>query len=205
MKIVLLVEFILIFILLPITFLIGLLPKYMIIPSLWMVCIYAYFILKVYNQRIFFDIAELKEFTYILKRFFVVGSIIIIFTFLFYPEKLFELIINKPNAYLAIIIFYPLFSVIPQELVFRKFFFYRYKIDISILTYISLNAFIFGFVHCAFSNLIAIVFTAFGGLLFASTYQKTNSLTLVTLEHTMYGILIFTIGLGDFFHHNNNI
>jgi len=203
MKIKLLTEFILIFIILPILLLSHTLPKYMIIPSLWIVAIYAYFLLSSHKQAMFSNRFELKELHYILKRFVLVAIIIFIFTLLLYPERLFDLVLHDPYIYLAVIIFYPLFSVIPQELVFRQFFFYRYSLDFSTFTIIWTNAIIFGFAHVAFGNILAVIFTILGGLMFASTYKKTNCLILVIIEHSLYGVLIFTVGLGEFFYHNN--
>lgn len=205
MKKKLLIEFITIFIILPILFLTHTLPKYMIIPSLWIVSVYAYYILHSYKQTMFSSAFDLKELFHILNRFIVIGVMIFLFTYFLYPQKLFELIINEPYIYLAIIIFYPLFSVIPQELVFRQFFFYRYSLNFSTFIIILANALVFGFVHVAFGNIIAVIFTILGGLMFANTYKKSNCLMLVIIEHSLYGVLVFTIGLGEFFYHNNGL
>jgi hypothetical protein len=42
--------------------------------------------------------------------------------------------------------------------------------------------------------------TTAGGLLFARDYARHRSLSLTCLEHSLYGCLIFTIGLGRFFY-----
>ena len=34
------------------------------------------------------------------------------------------------------------------------------------------------------------------GIIFANTYRRTNSLAMVTLEHSLYGNAIFAMGLG---------
>ncbi len=204
MKTIIAIEFFLIFILLPITFLVDVIPKIMIMPSLWIVFIYAYYVLRSQKENIVFGGIDLKELIFILKRFLVIGSLIVVFTFLFYPEKLFNVLSDHSKIYILVVMLYPVLSVIPQEIIFRRFFFYRYNIGVSASTYIITNASVFGFVHCAFGNALAVTFTAIGGLLFASTYQKTSSLTLVFIEHSMYGVLVFTIGLGEFFYHQNN-
>jgi membrane protease YdiL (CAAX protease family) len=198
------IEFFSIFILLPITFVVGILPKVMIIPALWVVLIYTYYILRSNKQKIVFDKPQFKEVIYVLKRYLIVGSLIVMFTLLFYQEKLFIVVNDHVKIYFLVVILYPLLSVIPQEIIFRRFFFYRYKIDVSKNTYMLINAATFGFVHCAFGNVLAVAFTVIGGFIFASTYNKTKSLSLVTLEHSLYGLLVFTIGLGEFFYHNNN-
>jgi hypothetical protein len=38
-----------------------------------------------------------------------------------------------------------------------------------------------------------------GGLLFVSTYLRTRSLLAVVWEHALYGIALFTVGLGRYF------
>jgi hypothetical protein len=45
--------------------------------------------------------------------------------------------------------------------------------------------------------------TLIGGWFFAETYARTRSMRLVWLEHALYGCLVFTIGLGDYFYHGN--
>jgi membrane protease YdiL (CAAX protease family) len=62
------------------------------------------------------------------------------------------------------------------------------------------SAVAFAFVHIIFRNPIAVSFTLVGGLLFAWRYQQTDSLFTSSLEHALYGCLMFTIGLGDYFY-----
>jgi uncharacterized protein len=95
-----------------------------------------------------------------------------------------------------VIVLYPLLSVIPQELIFRKFFFFRYGMFFTPYVLIVLNALVFSFVHLVFKNYIALVLTFVGGILFITTYIKTKSFSLVCIEHALYGDLLFTIGLG---------
>jgi hypothetical protein len=44
------------------------------------------------------------------------------------------------------------------------------------------------------------VLSFLGGLLFAKTYRDTGSLRAVFVEHYIYGAVIFTVGLGEFFY-----
>lgn len=117
------------------------------------------------------------------------------------PERLFVLVRERPQLWAAILVFYPLFSVYPQELLFRGFFFKRYGPALgSERVAMAVNALAFGWAHVFFpSPVIAVVMTIVGGWLFASTYRKTGSLRLASLEHALYGNLIFTVGLGEFF------
>lgn len=67
-----------------------------------------------------------------------------------------------------------------------------------------INAALFGYVHIVFGNLLAVVFTVIGGLLFAYTYLKSRSVFLVSVEHAVYGNALYTFGLGRFFYHNGS-
>ena len=62
-----------------------------------------------------------------------------------------------------------------------------------------MSALIFCFAHVFFINWVAPLLSLFGGLMFATTYSKTNSLLLVSIEHALYGNTLFFIGLGWFF------
>ena len=45
-----------------------------------------------------------------------------------------------------------------------------------------------------------VVLTAIGGWFFATTYARTRSLWLASFEHALYGQLVFTVGLGQYFY-----
>jgi membrane protease YdiL (CAAX protease family) len=97
--------------------------------------------------------------------------------------------------------FYPIWSAYPQELIYRSWYFHRYR---SLFkrewVFIFLNALLFSFSHIIFRNWLAIVMTFFGGLMFAYTYRKSNSLMTVFIEHLLYGNYIFTVGIGQYFY-----
>jgi membrane protease YdiL (CAAX protease family) len=85
---------------------------------------------------------------------------------------------------------------------FRLFFFGRYR---SLFlgnphAAILLNAVLFAFVHIIFQNVISVVISLLGGLLFAWRFEKTRSFWAVWLEHSLYGNLLFTLGLGRYFY-----
>ncbi|MCA0152829.1 CPBP family intramembrane glutamic endopeptidase [Winogradskyella vincentii] len=112
-------------------------------------------------------------------------------------DHLFIVLLNKPILWIAILFIYSLFSVYPQELIFRTFFFQRYEALIKNKTlFIYLNAVLFSLAHLFFKNSLVILLTFIGGLLFAHTYYKTKSTLLVSLEHAIYGCWLFTIGMG---------
>jgi len=108
---------------------------------------------------------------------------------------------NKPLLWAAIMILYPLLSVYPQELVYRAFFFHRYKpLFANARTMTAASALAFAFVHIVYDNALAVGLSLAGGYLFALTYRKTGALLPVCLEHALYGAVIFTVGLGRFFY-----
>lgn len=120
------------------------------------------------------------------------------------PELLFSLIKLSPLLWLVVMIFYPLLSVYPQELIYRTFFFRRYEALVkNPRLLVALNALVFGYMHIIFHNWIAVALTTIGGVLFARVYMRSRSTLLVSLIHALYGSSIFTLGLGQFFYHGS--
>lgn len=121
---------------------------------------------------------------------------------IFAPQLLFSLIKRSVGLWALIMVFYPLVSVYPQELLYRAFFFHRYRpvFGTGWPMFIA-SACAFGFAHVIFGNWIAIALCAIGGLFFALTYQNSGSLLLTCIDHALFGNFLFTIGLGQFFYH----
>ena len=118
------------------------------------------------------------------------------------PPMLFDLPRQQTVLWLAVIVGYPVFSVYPQELVFRAFLLRRYApLFRTPRRLAAASAAAFGFAHILFGNVLAVALTLVGGWLFARRYQRTRSLLTVCVEHAGYGLLIFTIGLGRYFYH----
>ncbi len=118
------------------------------------------------------------------------------------PGRLFDLPRQHTALWATIVVLYPLVSVYPQELLFRAFLLHRYAAVFGTgWPAATASAAAFGFAHLLFGNLLAVVATLAGGWLFARRYQRTRSLLAASVEHALYGITIFTIGLGDFFYH----
>ena len=102
---------------------------------------------------------------------------------------------------LIIMIIYPIISALPQEICFRAFFFHRYSILFqNKILLIVINGLIFGLLHSIYLNLQIIIITFFAGVLFSLNYYYNKSLFLVTIEHSLLGNFIFSIGLGYYFH-----
>jgi hypothetical protein len=118
-----------------------------------------------------------------------------------HPSWFLEFPTNRPETYKRIMLLYPLFSVAAQELLYRTFYFHRFGPLFGNQRWLAviLNGALFGFAHIVMDSTFAILATTAGGLLLAARYAMTRSYWAVFLEHTIWGWLIFTIGLGRFF------
>ncbi len=122
----------------------------------------------------------------------------ILFVWYTHKEDLFVVLLTKPKLWLFILFFYSVFSVYPQELIYRTFYFQRYQsLFKSNALFIFVNAIVFSLGHLFFGSTLVMVLTFLGGLLFAITYNKTQSTLLVTIEHAIYGCWLFTVGMGS--------
>ncbi|WP_299224166.1 CPBP family intramembrane glutamic endopeptidase [uncultured Psychroserpens sp.] len=133
-----------------------------------------------------------------LMQLIVIAIITIIYMWLVDQSNLFVVILNKPLLWLTILFIYSFFSVYPQELIYRTFFFQRYgSLFNNQWLFIIINATLFSLAHIFFRNGLVMVFTFIGGILFALTYKKTKSTLLVSIEHAIYGCWLFTVGMGE--------
>ena len=108
---------------------------------------------------------------------------------------------ENPLTFLLVIFLYPFLSVIPQEIIFRKYFFFKFNALMPRNYLIFINGLVFSLAHVFFNNYIAIIFTFFGGIYLSWSYLRSESLTLVIYEHTLFGTFIFASGLGRYFYH----
>lgn len=137
-------------------------------------------------------------------KFVIIFSVIFFFLGFFYVllvDKNLLFIFPKTNfkLWLIVIFIYPFLSVIPQELVYRVFFFQRYFPNINRFYFpMFLNLVVFAYGHLVFSNVHAIIITAIVSPIFTYAYLKKSFLTCVIL-HTLGGQIIFTLGLGKYF------
>lgn len=118
-----------------------------------------------------------------------------------YPHLFLSFPVERFRLWVIVMVFYPLLSVIAQELVYRTFFFHRYGALFGDRRWLAIvvNGVFFGYGHLIFGNAVAIVGTTVLGVLLAWRYSETRSFWAVWFEHTLYGWLVFTIGLGRFF------
>jgi hypothetical protein len=118
-----------------------------------------------------------------------------------HPGLFLEFPRRAPETWSRIMLLYPVASVAVQELVYRTFYFHRYSglFGNRRMAAIVLNGALFGFGHIVIGTWFAIIGTGFIGMLFAVRYAATRSYWAVVLEHTLWGWLVFTIGLGHYF------
>lgn len=103
-----------------------------------------------------------------------------------------------------VLVLYPILSVYPQGIVYRMFLMERYRpLFPEAWLMILVSAVAFGFMHIVFRNPFAVVITFAGGLLFAWRYERTGSLLVSSVDHAIYGCLMFTVGLGQYFLYTN--
>ena len=137
-------------------------------------------------------------------KFIIIFSIIFLSLGFFYVilvDKDLLFIFPKSNfeLWLLVILIYPFLSVIPQEIVYRVFFFQRYfpnKRSFYFLT--LLNMIVFSYGHIVFNNVHAILITAIVSPIFTYAYLKKSFFTCIVL-HALGGQIIFTLGLGKYF------
>ncbi len=207
-KPVLWLEFTLLCVVVPLLF-VSAIPSRVLFGVLWLLAMYGTWILyrnhgarirQIWNGAAF----TRKNVTPILLRFALAVTIMGFAVAHFLPDRLFAFPSERPQLWAMVMVLYPLLSVIPQELVFRPFFFARYKpLFPRPWLMLAASAIAFGFAHVLFQNWISVLMCMAGGLMFAITYQRTRSLALVWFEHALYGCFIFTIGLGVYFYHGS--
>lgn len=144
---------------------------------------------------------SLRQFFYILLTFAVGGGIVATYVAQYHPELFLEFPRNRPETYTRIMLLYPLMSVLVQELVYRTFFFHRYGVLFGNWWWaaILLNGVLFGLGHIVIGTPLAVYGTMATGALFAWRYAMTRSFWAVFIEHTLWGALVFTVGLGRYF------
>lgn len=203
--ILLLVEILIIFIVLPVLAYQNLLPFPK--PAL-LVLVAFYAIVVAYrsskNRRLRYWTGDFKirRFTLylILIRFLIASILVLSYVRLFEPAHYLKMPLEQTSLWLTILLLYPFSSALPQEWIYRNFFFKRYApLFPAVYRRIIASIFLFTFLHIVYDAWFTLLLSAIGGAIFTHTYLKTQSLWWTTIEHTLYGILIFTSGLGHYF------
>ncbi len=121
------------------------------------------------------------------------------------PERFLSFPRLATAQWMAVMTLYPILSALPQEVIFRSFFFRRYQsLFPTNVAMLVANSLAFGVTHLIFHNWIAPTLSVVAGVMLARAYQQHRSLGLVWAEHALYGCIVFTIGLGWFFYHGSN-
>ena len=144
------------------------------------------------NDIIEIILPEKKYFLYfIFFDIFLIISMIILFGDDFFLK---DLDLTKYYFTSVLLLFYLSFSVIPQEIIFRFLFFYKYKDYFNKFEILLLNSLVFSFCHLIYFDVYILLFSFFGNLLFTFNYMKNNSLLLVTIEHFLIGQTLIIFG-----------
>jgi membrane protease YdiL (CAAX protease family) len=107
---------------------------------------------------------------------------------------------RQPLLWLGVLALYPWLSALPQEVMFRALHFHRYgSLFPTPAARASASALVFGWAHVLVHNGPAMLLAALAGALLSLTWLRSRSLWLVGLEHTLYGALVFTAGVGGMF------
>jgi len=176
---------------------------------LWAATLYAFWVMVKTRTRPWREIwgwgqVRWEHLKPILIRWAVASVFMLGFLFWYNPDQLFSLARRQPEFLPVLFLLYPLISALPQEFLFCSFFFHRYKPFFGDgVRMVMASAVVFAFAHILYINPVAPVLSLAGGLIFAHTYRKTQSLALVTIEHGLYGNVLFLIGLGIYFYSGN--
>tara|TARA_R110001632_G_scaffold194439_5_gene315770 strand:- start:1912 stop:2550 length:639 start_codon:yes stop_codon:yes gene_type:complete len=194
------IELILLFILVPLSLL---LPYSFKIKGITVLVAFVYLLYILFTKTgIKFNLKKGINWSSFIKttavKFIVVALLTAAYVYLVDPVKLFCVPRTDVKMFIIILALYTLLSVWPQELIYRTFFFARYgQFFRNKHLLIFVNAIIFSLAHLFFQNTLVTVLTFIGGLLFAYTFSKTKSTTLVSIEHALYGNWLFTVGMGE--------
>ena len=206
-KIIKIFEIIIFFITIPLL-LIPINSNITMFTTLSIVALCCFFYLK-YKKINLFKKSDLKFDRYFKEIFYktiIVTILILIFSYFFDKEKFLNLPLSHFFLWLFILVLYPILSAFPQEIIYRKFFFERYdKLFKNKKILIIINAFLFSFAHIIYLNPIVIIFTFIGGLLMAISYSQHKSLFKVSVEHGIYGNIVFSSGLCNYFYHTQGL
>lgn len=152
-------------------------------------------------RRVFVNWCPRGELGRILLLFAVLGTGLSAFAYFWQPEAFLSFPQRLPTTWLLVMVLYPLISVTTQEVIYRVFFQHRYGAIFAgnRTLLIVVNAALFAFSHIIFQSWVSVGISFVGGLIFAYRYFTSRSFWGVFIEHSLYGNLIFTSGLGPYF------
>lgn len=136
-----------------------------------------------------------------LLRFLLLAGVGTLGLNLLWPELMWQYPDRPLWLRLCITIAYPALSVLPQEFLFRRFFFTRYQSLFSSRGQLILtNALLFSWAHITYGHGLTLLLTFVASFLFAHTYLKSKRLLPVVVEHSLYGLWALNVGFAPFFY-----
>jgi membrane protease YdiL (CAAX protease family) len=122
------------------------------------------------------------------------------YVWIFERENLFNLPRANIWIFLAMCIFYPVFSAYGQEIIYRTFLNRRYSaIFPKGWHFVLASAISFSFLHIVYYDPVSMILTFIGGLYFSQMYLETRSVLYTSVLHGIFGMIIFGVGLGQYF------
>ncbi|MGC8769286.1 CPBP family intramembrane glutamic endopeptidase [Calditerrivibrio sp.] len=141
------------------------------------------------------------EYIRLLLQVFIFTVILYLFMLNLLPDRMFYFLKKDFSTWIIIVLMYGLLAVYPQEILYRVLIFHRYgSIFKNNRVVVHLSALLFAFGHILYLHPVSILLSLVGGYLFSITYIRSGSIILVYIEHFLYGFLLYTIGLGEYFY-----
>lgn len=132
----------------------------------------------------------------------VIASLLLMlaYVFLFERENLFNLPRAHPWIFVAMCFFYPIFSAFGQEIIYRTFLSRRYTCILPRAWHFVLaSGLTFSFLHIVYYDPVSMILTFVGGVYLAKVYHQTRSVLFTSVLHGVLGIIVFGVGLGQYF------
>lgn len=128
------------------------------------------------------------------------GVFLTLFVYFFAPDNLFNLPRENPEIWLTLIVAYPLLSAYSQEVIYRTFLFTRYRTLFRNRKFlIAVSGITFAFAHIVYYHPLSMLLTLIAGIYLAWIYRKTRSVLFTAILHSLLGLLVFSVGLGEYF------
>lgn len=200
------IEFLLLFCCLPVLlYFVRMEISHKVIWIIWLVASGCLFVLlrgKAFNTRTLSKTAHLaKHVKEILLTFIFPAIVMTILTCYCIPDRFLSFPMERPVAWAGMLFLYPLGAAYPQEIIFRGYFFHRYRpLFPNQISMIAISSVCFGLAHLFYANWVAPLLSTAGGLLFAYRYLKSGSILVAGLEHGLWGNFLFTVGIGWYFY-----
>lgn len=133
--------------------------------------------------------------------FFAFALVSAVMIALIRPELLFSAPREEPRRWLLFWFIYTVGSVAPQEALFRVVFFDRYGAVWGDRRWLALllNALSFSIAHAILHHPLVYALTFGGGYVFSIHWLRSRRFLSLCLLHGAYGFWLFTVGLGPVF------